>query len=69
MLWLCPVQSIETDERVKKPDQIKAPVSSEEEREAIMHLEQAIASDGVTPGESTVRRQQSFIPHHDKLCR
>ncbi|KAI3353250.1 hypothetical protein L3Q82_019783, partial [Scortum barcoo] len=39
---------IETDETAKKPDQIKMPVSSEEEREAITQLEKAIATDGVT---------------------
>uniref|UniRef100_A0AAQ5Y247 E1 ubiquitin-activating enzyme n=1 Tax=Amphiprion ocellaris TaxID=80972 RepID=A0AAQ5Y247_AMPOC len=36
---------IETDETAKKPDQMKMPVSSEEEREAIIQLEQAIATD------------------------
>uniref|UniRef100_A0A3B3DIT5 Ubiquitin-like modifier-activating enzyme 6 n=1 Tax=Oryzias melastigma TaxID=30732 RepID=A0A3B3DIT5_ORYME len=40
---------IETDETAKKPDQIKMPLSSEEEREAIAQLEQAISADGVTP--------------------
>ncbi|XP_063332395.1 ubiquitin-like modifier-activating enzyme 6 [Pelmatolapia mariae] len=40
---------IETDETAKKPDQIKMPLSSEEERDAIAHLEQAIATDRVTP--------------------
>lgn len=40
---------IETDETAKKPDQIKMPLSSEEERDAITHLEQAIATDRVTP--------------------
>ncbi|KAM9362971.1 ubiquitin-like modifier-activating enzyme 6 [Symphorus nematophorus] len=40
---------IETDETAKKPDQIKMPLSSEEEREAITQLEQAIATDSVTP--------------------
>ncbi|XP_074544060.1 ubiquitin-like modifier-activating enzyme 6 [Halichoeres trimaculatus] len=39
---------IETDETAKKPDQTKLPLSSEEEREAITQLEQAIASDNVT---------------------
>uniref|UniRef100_A0A3Q4HVX8 E1 ubiquitin-activating enzyme n=1 Tax=Neolamprologus brichardi TaxID=32507 RepID=A0A3Q4HVX8_NEOBR len=42
-------QCIETDETAKKPDQIKMPLSSEEERDAIAHLEQAIATDRVTP--------------------
>uniref|UniRef100_A0A672JB48 Ubiquitin-like modifier-activating enzyme 6 n=1 Tax=Salarias fasciatus TaxID=181472 RepID=A0A672JB48_SALFA len=36
---------IETDESAKKPDQMKMPVSSEEEREAIVQLEEAIATD------------------------
>uniref|UniRef100_A0A4W6BQN0 Ubiquitin-like modifier-activating enzyme 6 n=1 Tax=Lates calcarifer TaxID=8187 RepID=A0A4W6BQN0_LATCA len=40
---------IETDETVKKPDQMKMPQSSEEEREAITQLEQAIAANSVTP--------------------
>ncbi|KAI5628218.1 ubiquitin-like modifier-activating enzyme 6, partial [Silurus asotus] len=35
---------IETDEMAKKPDQMKLTVSSEEEREAISHLEKAITS-------------------------
>ncbi|XP_060772595.1 ubiquitin-like modifier-activating enzyme 6 isoform X1 [Neoarius graeffei] len=39
---------IETDETVKKPDRMKLTVSSEEEREAISHLEEAITS-GFTP--------------------
>uniref|UniRef100_A0AAY5KR40 Ubiquitin-activating enzyme E1 C-terminal domain-containing protein n=1 Tax=Esox lucius TaxID=8010 RepID=A0AAY5KR40_ESOLU len=39
---------IETDENVKKPDQMKLSVSSEEEREAIAQLEEAIAADHVT---------------------
>lgn len=38
---------IETDETAKKPDQMKVPLSSEEEREAITQLEQAIATDNV----------------------
>ncbi|XP_035515300.1 ubiquitin-like modifier-activating enzyme 6 [Morone saxatilis] len=41
-------KSIVTDESAKKPDQIKMPLSSEEEREAITQLEQAIATDNVT---------------------
>ncbi|CAK6972246.1 ubiquitin-like modifier-activating enzyme 6 isoform X1 [Scomber scombrus] len=36
---------IETDETAKKPDFMKMPLSSEEEREAIIQLEQAIATD------------------------
>ncbi|KAI4832778.1 hypothetical protein CgunFtcFv8_022186 [Champsocephalus gunnari] len=39
---------IETDESAKKPDSMKMPLSSEEEREAIAQLEQAIATDNVT---------------------
>ncbi|KAM7394215.1 hypothetical protein PAMP_021028 [Pampus punctatissimus] len=39
---------IETDETAKKPDHMKMPLSSEEEREAIIQLERAIATD-VTP--------------------
>uniref|UniRef100_A0A673C889 E1 ubiquitin-activating enzyme n=1 Tax=Sphaeramia orbicularis TaxID=375764 RepID=A0A673C889_9TELE len=38
-------KSIETDETAKKPDQMKMPLSSEEEREAIMQLEKAIVTD------------------------
>uniref|UniRef100_A0A8C1H6W6 Ubiquitin-like modifier-activating enzyme 6 n=1 Tax=Cyprinus carpio carpio TaxID=630221 RepID=A0A8C1H6W6_CYPCA len=41
---------IETDETVKKPDQLKMTVSSEEEREAISQLQEAISSNSVTPG-------------------
>uniref|UniRef100_A0A8D0AU30 Ubiquitin-like modifier-activating enzyme 6 n=1 Tax=Sander lucioperca TaxID=283035 RepID=A0A8D0AU30_SANLU len=36
---------IETNEAAKKPDSMKMPLSSEEEREAITQLEQAIATD------------------------
>ncbi|TDH16143.1 hypothetical protein EPR50_G00016820 [Perca flavescens] len=39
---------IETNEAAKKPDSMKMPLSSEEEREAIAQLEQAIATDSVT---------------------
>uniref|UniRef100_A0A8C2WGU8 Ubiquitin like modifier activating enzyme 6 n=1 Tax=Cyclopterus lumpus TaxID=8103 RepID=A0A8C2WGU8_CYCLU len=39
-----------TDETVRKPDSMKLPLSSEEEREAIAQLEQAIATDNVTAG-------------------
>ncbi|TNN78744.1 Ubiquitin-like modifier-activating enzyme 6 [Liparis tanakae] len=39
---------IETDEAARKPDSMKLPLSSEEEREAIAQLEQAIATDNVT---------------------
>ncbi|XP_036962389.1 ubiquitin-like modifier-activating enzyme 6 [Acanthopagrus latus] len=41
-------KSIETDETAKKPDLVKMPISSEEEREAISQLEEAIATDSVT---------------------
>uniref|UniRef100_A0A8C1REB6 Ubiquitin-like modifier-activating enzyme 6 n=1 Tax=Cyprinus carpio TaxID=7962 RepID=A0A8C1REB6_CYPCA len=44
------VSHIETDETVKKPDQLKMTVSSEEEREAISQLQEAISSNSVTPG-------------------
>uniref|UniRef100_I3JQT0 Ubiquitin-like modifier-activating enzyme 6 n=1 Tax=Oreochromis niloticus TaxID=8128 RepID=I3JQT0_ORENI len=44
-----PSEKVKTDETAKKPDQIKMPLSSEEERDAIAHLEQAIATDRVTP--------------------
>uniref|UniRef100_A0A667YQ29 Ubiquitin like modifier activating enzyme 6 n=1 Tax=Myripristis murdjan TaxID=586833 RepID=A0A667YQ29_9TELE len=40
---------IETDETAKKPDQMKMTLSSEEEREAITQLEEAIAANKVTP--------------------
>uniref|UniRef100_A0A8C4ISD5 Ubiquitin-like modifier-activating enzyme 6 n=1 Tax=Dicentrarchus labrax TaxID=13489 RepID=A0A8C4ISD5_DICLA len=40
-----PSEKVMTDESAKKPDQIKMPLSSEEEREAITQLEQAIATD------------------------
>uniref|UniRef100_A0A8C1ZMX9 Ubiquitin-like modifier-activating enzyme 6 n=1 Tax=Cyprinus carpio TaxID=7962 RepID=A0A8C1ZMX9_CYPCA len=43
-------EHIETDETVKKPDQLKMTVSSEEEREAISQLQEAISSNSVTPG-------------------
>lgn len=43
-------QSIETDETAKKPDQIKMSLSSEEEREAIAQLEQAITTNKAKPG-------------------
>uniref|UniRef100_A0AAX7T1B5 Ubiquitin-activating enzyme E1 C-terminal domain-containing protein n=1 Tax=Astatotilapia calliptera TaxID=8154 RepID=A0AAX7T1B5_ASTCA len=44
-----PSEKVKTDETARKPDQIKMPLSSEEERDAITHLEQAIATDRVTP--------------------
>ncbi|XP_048053522.1 ubiquitin-like modifier-activating enzyme 6 [Megalobrama amblycephala] len=40
---------IETDETVKKPDHLKMTVSSEEEREAISQLQDAINSSFITP--------------------
>lgn len=43
-------QHIETDETVKKPDHLKMTVSSEEEREAISQLQEAINSSFITPG-------------------
>lgn len=45
-------QSVETDETAKKPDLLKVPVNSEEEREAITHLQQAISAGGVTSGDA-----------------
>lgn len=54
---MCPSQCIETDETAKKPDHMKMPLSSEEEREAITQLEQAIDT-GVTPG--THRKNSSI---------
>ncbi|XP_019732172.1 ubiquitin-like modifier-activating enzyme 6 isoform X2 [Hippocampus comes] len=41
------VKCIETDEAAKKPDQLKMPLSSEEERAAIGQLQYAIAGDFV----------------------
>ncbi|XP_061687020.1 ubiquitin-like modifier-activating enzyme 6 isoform X2 [Syngnathoides biaculeatus] len=41
------VKNIETDEAAKKPDQLKMPLSSEEERAAIRQLQHAIAGDVV----------------------
>lgn len=43
-------QSVETDETAKKPELMKTPVNSEEEREAITHLGEAISSGGVASG-------------------
>ncbi|XP_043971300.1 ubiquitin-like modifier-activating enzyme 6 [Gambusia affinis] len=40
---------IETDETARKPNATKMPLSSEEEREAITQLEQAIVTNKVTP--------------------
>ncbi|MEQ2177951.1 hypothetical protein GOODEAATRI_009072 [Goodea atripinnis] len=48
-LTLQPMQPAEkTDETAKKPDTTKMPLSSEEEREAIAQLEQAIVANKVT---------------------
>uniref|UniRef100_A0A8C1PMI5 Ubiquitin-like modifier-activating enzyme 6 n=1 Tax=Cyprinus carpio TaxID=7962 RepID=A0A8C1PMI5_CYPCA len=44
-----PAEKVSTDETVKKPDQLKMTVSSEEEREAISQLQEAISSNSVTP--------------------
>jgi len=60
---ICPFQCIETDEAARKPDSMKLPLSSEEEREAIARLEQAIATDNVTAG---ARLRQTA---HDKFQR
>uniref|UniRef100_A0A665WRI0 E1 ubiquitin-activating enzyme n=1 Tax=Echeneis naucrates TaxID=173247 RepID=A0A665WRI0_ECHNA len=43
-----PSEKVKTDETVKKPDQMKMPQSSEEEREAVSQLEHAIVTDCVT---------------------
>ncbi|XP_058497315.1 ubiquitin-like modifier-activating enzyme 6 [Solea solea] len=40
---------VETDESARKPEQMKMSQSSEEEREAITQLQQAIAADSATP--------------------
>uniref|UniRef100_A0A8D0DFS2 E1 ubiquitin-activating enzyme n=1 Tax=Sander lucioperca TaxID=283035 RepID=A0A8D0DFS2_SANLU len=40
-----PSEKVKTNEAAKKPDSMKMPLSSEEEREAITQLEQAIATD------------------------
>ena len=62
MIWIFHRQCIETDESAKKPDHIKLPLSSEEEREAIAQLEEAIATDRVTPGIQTFQHDQIIIP-------
>ncbi|XP_029000723.1 ubiquitin-like modifier-activating enzyme 6 [Betta splendens] len=49
---------IETDEAAKKPDQTKMPLTSEEERETIAQLEQAIAADSVSPEKLQMSPQQ-----------
>ncbi|TWW59378.1 Ubiquitin-like modifier-activating enzyme 6 [Takifugu flavidus] len=51
-------KSVETDETAKKPDLIKMPVNSEEEREAITHLEQAISTCGITSERLQMSPQQ-----------
>ncbi|XP_011617690.1 ubiquitin-like modifier-activating enzyme 6 [Takifugu rubripes] len=51
-------KSVETDETAKKPDLIKMPVNSEEEREAITHLEQAISTCGITSERLQMNPQQ-----------
>lgn len=56
-MYLILFQCIETDETVKKPDQMKMPQSSEEEREAITQLEQAIVTDCVTQGKQAKSTQ------------
>uniref|UniRef100_A0A671MBT9 Ubiquitin-like modifier-activating enzyme 6 n=1 Tax=Sinocyclocheilus anshuiensis TaxID=1608454 RepID=A0A671MBT9_9TELE len=48
-IWVCFFFYLCTDETVKKPDQVKMTVSSEEEREAISQLQEAINSNFVTP--------------------
>lgn len=67
MSCVCLLQCIETDETAKKPDMIKMPLSSEEEREAITQLEQAIATDGVTAGsqkkKNSTKSQQMLNKH------
>lgn len=60
LIGLCQLQSIETDETAKKPDQVKMPLSSEEEREAITQLENAIATNSVTPGKQISNPQNSI---------
>lgn len=64
------MQCIETDETAKKPDMIKMPLSSEEEREAITQLEQAIATNGVTAGsqknKSSTKSQQML---NKQICK
>lgn len=56
-------QCVETDETAKKPDLIKTPVNSEEEREAITHLEQAISAGGVSSGDERLCIHQAKFPH------
>lgn len=56
------LQCVETDETAKKPDLIKMPVNSEEEREAITHLEQAVsAPGGVTSGDERHYSHQAKV--------
>lgn len=56
-------QCVETDETAKKPDLIKMPVNSEEEREAIAHLEQAISAGCVSSGDDRHCIHQAEFPH------
>uniref|UniRef100_A0A8C2F357 Ubiquitin-like modifier-activating enzyme 6 n=1 Tax=Cyprinus carpio TaxID=7962 RepID=A0A8C2F357_CYPCA len=56
-------QHIETDETVKKPDQLQMTVSSEEERQAISQLQKAISSSSVTPGR--LRMTPTFFEKDD----
>uniref|UniRef100_H2SK81 E1 ubiquitin-activating enzyme n=1 Tax=Takifugu rubripes TaxID=31033 RepID=H2SK81_TAKRU len=58
-------KSVETDETAKKPDLIKMPVNSEEEREAITHLEQAISTCGITSGDRLQMNPQQFEKDDD----
>uniref|UniRef100_A0A674MKI6 E1 ubiquitin-activating enzyme n=1 Tax=Takifugu rubripes TaxID=31033 RepID=A0A674MKI6_TAKRU len=58
-------KSVETDETAKKPDLIKMPVNSEEEREAITHLEQAISTCGITSGDALQMNPQQFEKDDD----
>lgn len=64
-MWIYPLQCIVTDETAKKPDQIKMPLSSEEEREAITQLEQAIATDSVTAG----IQLKKIITNTEQICK
>uniref|UniRef100_A0A8C1SSJ7 Ubiquitin-like modifier-activating enzyme 6 n=1 Tax=Cyprinus carpio TaxID=7962 RepID=A0A8C1SSJ7_CYPCA len=56
-------QHIETDETVKKPDQLQMTVSSEEERQAISQLQKAISSSSVTP--ERLRMTPTFFEKDD----
>lgn len=52
---------METDETAKKPDLIKMPVNSEEEREAITHLEQEVSAGGVSSGDQSLHLHQAKL--------